>query len=277
MAATQQRPQFVHVESYKRERGDTHAASSIIGEALRIPGHCPHVEDAKPPEVHPVDPPVESPHEFRDWLYSTMAKCREANGAYLRRSAVALLTVIASMPREIATPEKVSQLRDLTVGWIYDFFGEKARVPYAITHDDESHPHVHVWVIPAKEETDNERWPLGSIFRGRKRDLYELQDSFYELVGHPLGMTRKGEQPQGIRLTRRQAIALRRNPKLAQETELYQAGFKAGVIQALYAQSIAPERHPTDVAKDFVPERMADHLGRAITRRERPKGRDFGR
>lgn len=271
-------PQFVHVESYSRHRkGDIRAASSIIGEALREAGHHPHVEEAQPPEIHPVDPPVEAPDQFSDWLYNTMSQCREANGAYLRRTAVALITVIASMPREIATPEKVTQLRDLTVEWAQEFFGSSARIPYAITHTDESHPHVHVWVIPSREHTDANEWPLGRIFRGRRLDFLELQDSFYEMVGHRLGMTRKGEQPQGIRLTRRQAIALKRNPKLAQETELYQAGFKAGVIQALYAQSIAPERHPTDVAKDFVPERMADHLGRAITRRERPKGRDFDR
>jgi hypothetical protein len=86
---------------------------NIIGEGLRLAGFCPHVEAPKPPIVNTLNAPVHDPREFEAWIVSTMANYQEANGARLRSSALAIGTIIASLPSD-EPAERVYDLRELS-------------------------------------------------------------------------------------------------------------------------------------------------------------------
>jgi hypothetical protein len=199
-------PQFVHIETYARsvsslrlERQVARAEQNkvvdrkltveeICGEAARLPGHCPHVEDAKEPILLDGISPDQVPALLEKRVAAanteirakkkTMPKGTRATGPRAIRSDThVLLTIVASHPipwRDeqsdtalFEDPENQALLekwQSLNIKWAK----QKARqlgfeVVSVVRHDDEAHPHLHFLCIPTNERIDARRCHPGYI------------------------------------------------------------------------------------------------------------------
>lgn len=228
-------PQFFHMQGYRRTRRTRAGVAAevrwsvgeVIGEGLRRPECIPHIKRPQVPEVLSVDSPVDDVEAFERWIFDTMETCQEANNARLRVSAVALATYIVSVPKGSVSIEAV---RELTLPWLQGWLDTlDVRLAWCITHCDETHPHLHLWAVPNQKQIDVRRWRLSPAVNMKREDLIAIQDSFYAAVGQPLGLTRKGEHPQGSRLTRSQWHRLHRQPDLLKDNEIFQLGMAAAL------------------------------------------------
>ncbi|NOL74620.1 mobilization protein, partial [Klebsiella pneumoniae] len=66
-------------------------------------------------------------------------------GHATRKDALCLLAGIVSAPKDIA-PEAWEAFQRDSVGWLQGKYGKALRT--VIAHHDESHPHLHFYVIP---------------------------------------------------------------------------------------------------------------------------------
>ncbi len=233
--------QFAHMELYSRKGRDGRGVDFILAEAARRPDACLHVAQPLPPEtVFGVD--VEEVRRLHDERVET-AKATLANGRQraIRKDQNSLLTVVASHPSTMnavgsdpAVAAAVRAWETKTVEWLRDQYG--SALVSVIRHVDETHPHLHAFVIPADPEMRAGRLHPGleakaaviaagspdedaralnrrgdSAYRASMRGW---QDSYWEAVGLPSGLTRLG--PGRRRLTREewhaervQALAVR--------------------------------------------------------------------
>lgn len=228
---TQSIPQFFHLQGYRRTRRTRVGVRSeacwsvgeVINEALRIPGSVPHIKRPQVPEVLKVDSPVDDVESFDQWIFDTMDVCQEADNARLRASAVALATYIVSVPAKSGI--SIAAVRELTLPWLQGWLDMiDVRLAWCITHRDETHPHLHLWAVPNQKQIERRRWRLSPAVNMKREDLIAIQDAFYAAVGQPLGLTRKGDHPQGLRLTRAQWHLLNRQPALLENNEIFQLG-----------------------------------------------------
>ena len=220
--------QFIHVEAYgrrgARRKGSSARAPSLFDirdEMIREPHACPHVADPQPPEViygmHPRD-------AFQ--LAADRAdRAVDAVGRRLKADALCVLVGVASW--SVSTAEVVSEpeawrryiaWRDRTEAWLRLLWGD--RLTCVVEHLDEPYPHVHYVVVP--ELDPDRRLRIQSVHAGHRakaecraaggtpreqskayrQSMKLFQDSYYEHVGAPCGLTRIG--PRRQRLTRGQ-------------------------------------------------------------------------
>ncbi|MCO5155939.1 MAG: plasmid recombination protein [Aquamicrobium sp.] len=220
--------QFVHMEVYSRKGRDGRNVDFVLAEAARRPDACLHVENPASPEVvFGVDvDEVRRLHEER----AASAKATLANGKQraIRQDQNTLVTIVASHPAAMDLVAKNPSLADevrawevQTVAWLRDQYG--SALVSVIRHVDESHPHLHAFILP---ETPDLR--AGSLHPGQeakhrivtggaadgedgkalnrradvayRQALRDWQDSYWQAVGLPSGLTRLG--PGRRRLTR---------------------------------------------------------------------------
>lgn len=231
----------------------------IIGEGLRLPGFCSHVERPLPPEVIAIDSPVDDPMGYADWIASTMAECREQNGATLRRTALALGTIIVSLPSDESI-NKVYDLRELAVNFFKRFLAlHQIKADYSVVHLDESNPHVHIWATPSKKQYENNRWSLGGAFNLPGMGLTQLQDLYWHEVGIPLGLDRKNEIPRGRRFSRNTLKAFQTNPMAMRYSPLYEAGF-LNALDRVARYAPLPHELLFEVIRDELDEESVERL-----------------
>jgi len=227
--------QFVHIESYGRANSKGgRTVGYVLDEAERKPGDAPHVEDPKPPTLvygTSVGDLREAHDRACDEARSTLANGKTRR---IRNDQHTLMTVIASHP---ATPEQyvsdpkiraeVDEWQERTLGWMEERYG--AQFTTALRHDDESHVHLHMYVLPTGDpELRAKRLDPGYMAKADymanvapdefclsdkaekvkankigdrcyKEAMRGFQDEYWEKVGLPCGLTRIG--PGKRRLT----------------------------------------------------------------------------
>ncbi|WP_107340623.1 plasmid recombination protein [Agrobacterium pusense] len=221
--------QFVHMTAYSR-KGDGKGRSTgfVFGEARRDPSASLHVGTPAPPViVHGMSvEELERLHDATAEAATTTPKGGKPRK--VQKSQHTLMAVVASHPHsmeEVRTnPEKRREAEEWekrTVAWLRAQYGDK--LVSVIRHEDESHYHLHAYVLPndpamrasalhpgqtakaaimAAGPADGEDSKAMNK-RGDKAyrtAMREWQDSYHTTVGVPCGLTRLG--PQRRRLTR---------------------------------------------------------------------------
>ncbi|WP_133864640.1 plasmid recombination protein [Azorhizobium sp. AG788] len=239
--------QFVHLEAYSR-KSDSKGRSVgwVISEAAREPGASPHVPQPLPPQViHGVD--LDEVRRRHDAACEG-ARTTLANGKSraVRKDQKSLLTVVASHPvpmdqarANTATAADVAAWEVRTVAWLRQQYGDG--LLSVVRHTDESHPHVHAYVLPddlraARLHPGTEAKRLvvaGGAAEGEdaktlnkrgdvayKRAMREWQDSYHRHVGIPSGLARLGP---GRRRLSREEWQVEKTAALAAKTALDRA------------------------------------------------------
>lgn len=215
--------QFVHVESYSRsapksaehknaKTGRVSGKSGrsvkwIIDEARREPESCPHVDTPLPPLLLHGDPLESLEAACEEWA----ASVTDALGRKLRKDGLCLLAGVISAPNEIDTTAWEA-FKTGSIDWLKEKYGGCLKT--VIEHVDESHPHLHFYVIPehgqrfetvhegraASAQAKQEGLKKGGQNQAYKSAMRAFQDDFYEKVGIEHGFARIG--PGKRRLTR---------------------------------------------------------------------------
>lgn len=253
--------QFVHVESYSRatpKRASTinkktgkasskasgHCVKYIVDEAIREAGSVPHVENPMPPKYVYGAPLEQLEQTCNDWADSV----KDARGHATRKDALCLAAGIVSAPKDIS-PEAWQAFEKASVDWLKAKYGTALRT--VIAHHDESHPHLHFYVVPehgqrfesvhqgraAAAEVKAQGGVKGLQNQAYKEAMRQFQNEFYDAVGIEHGFTRIG--PAKRRLTR-------------EEWKLEQ------IQAAAAAQAIEKARGITEVSKASSAEMIAD-------------------
>lgn len=244
-------PIFLHFQTYSRKANAAgNSVAQVIAEALRRPDFSAHVENPQPPRVVLGIPATfEDDHAAHVEARSTEVKRKgKTYRKGIRTDRHTLATAVASYP---LTHDQIAAGGDAaaalhreweaaTVKWMQDRYGDQVKA--VLAHEDESHPHLHFWLLPddqdaradtlhpgkvakrlAEDEAraaglnDREAVRVGNI--ALKAAMRDTLEDYWREVGQPLGMTRDG--PKRQRLTRaewkarkeeamRQAEALRR-------------------------------------------------------------------
>ncbi|MCE3608062.1 plasmid recombination protein [Massilia sp. P8910] len=250
--------QFVHSESYGEvSSGRKITAEQNLGEAMRIPGHCPHVKKPMTPNTlflasDPLSCLIPLIHDLKRQAF-------EASGQRMRKDAQVLLAGVASFPvpmselrnrtKEAAASHALyEEWIRLNLAWLHRRYGSHL---YAVTaHSDELYPHIH-WHCPGFIK--NGRFTMGGLHAGQEagkravaaaveanggpldgklrkktyNDAYkaaekEFQDDYWQHVGKPLGMLRVSSKPRrraprGVHLANVRASEAEERARLAEE------------------------------------------------------------
>lgn len=221
--------QFVHMTAYSR-KGDGKGRSTafVFGEARRDPSASVHVPNPSPPIIVfgvGIDE-LERIHDATADAATSTPKGGKPRR--IQKTQHTLMTVVASHPHSIeevrADPGKrleAEEWEKRTVAWLRSQYGNK--LASVIRHEDESHYHVHAYILPddpamrasalhpgqcakaavmaagpAEDEDSKALNKRGDA--AYKQAMREWQNSYHETVAIPCGLTRLG--PQRRRLTR---------------------------------------------------------------------------
>ncbi|MFC3163278.1 hypothetical protein [Ciceribacter thiooxidans] len=221
--------QFIHMTAYSRKGdGKGRSTSYVFNEARRDPDASFHVSNPASPIVvygSTIDE-LERLHDATADAATTTPKGGKPRK--VQKTQHTLMTVVASHPHLMeevrADPEKRREAEDWerrTIAWLRSQYGDK--LVSVIRHEDESHFHIHAYVLP-----DDPAMRAASLHPGQtakaavmaagpaegedskalnkrgdqayKQAMREWQDSYHETVAIPCGLTRLG--PQRRRLTR---------------------------------------------------------------------------
>ncbi|WP_457579090.1 hypothetical protein [Ensifer adhaerens] len=222
--------QFVHLEGYARKAdAKGRDTSFIFGEASRRPEASVHVSAPAPPVVvYGVG--IEAVQEMHDAaVASATVAVKGGKTRKIRTDQKTLHTVVASHPSTMdeirADPSKrreAEQWERRTIAWLQGQYGDDLKS--IIRHEDESHFHIHAYVVPvsdpelraakfhpgaaAKREVmasgaadGEDQKALGKRANAAyKAAMREWQDDYHQVVAIPCGLTRLG--PQRRRLSR---------------------------------------------------------------------------
>lgn len=214
--------QFIHYEKYKQND-----ISGIIGEASCTPGFCPHVEKVQAPTILKGDL-----QKLQDRLVYDAEhykkKSKDGKEKKIRHDANILVAGVFSYPDSTAQrgDPAFEKWLELSMKFIAEEYGEQLHT--AVLHLDESHPHIHFYVIPKDYEMSNAcRGDKASKETNSKLEakkaMQAYQDAYYEGVSMLCGHTRLG--PRRQRLTRPEW-------KAQQEHASYVATAESAVLDA---------------------------------------------
>lgn len=219
--------QFAHTQTYSRKgNGKSRSVSSVVAEAVRLEGYCPHVDTPLQPTIlHGI-----SPDAIPALIEQRIAKAKECfaeemkgKGRGIRQDQHVLEGAVFSHPYNSSelsdqdTRDKYLQWRNDVLNWIKEDFDKRGMdFISAVEHLDESHPHIHAYGIPRATE-DNPRMDAKLCHAGysakaaesvleRKNTAYRdamrnWQDSHYKAVSERYGLLRFG--PKRARLDRK--------------------------------------------------------------------------
>lgn len=234
--------QFVRVELFSRKGKGGRSTGFIFDEVSRLPSASMHVrEPGAPIIVHGLDPDaLRALHDGRAAEARTEVKGGKVRA--IRQDQNTLVTVILSHPATIeeyhAQPEiaaAVHRWESRSIAWLRSQYGD--RLVSVIRHTDESHPHLHAYILPddpamtaaqlhpgfqakavvkaAGPRPDEDEKAVSKRADAAYKSAMRLWlDDYHLRVAQPCGLTRLG--PGKRRLTRdqwqqekRQADALR--------------------------------------------------------------------
>lgn len=244
-------PQFIHFQTFARKPNKSgQSVEQVLEEARRTPEYSQHVEAPREPKLIFGAPVGEVASLHEEMLAAGAVDVKLQNGKTVRRGIRkdrhTLLTAVASHPYPcslIASDEEAfadyERWKQRNVRWLKEMFGD--RLVSIIEHVDETHPHIHAFVLPlgdpacearnlnpawvAKEramaeaiEAGHERKAVSKLgnaaYRAKGR---EIQDAYYAEVGLPCGLTRTG--PKRRRLSRAQWKAEKEAARLGAQVE----------------------------------------------------------
>ena len=255
--------QFIHLESYSRKAdAKGRSTSFIFGEAARRPECSVHVpEPSAPVIVYGVG--VEQVEALHD---STVAgatvEVKGGKARKIRSDQKTLHTVVASHPYTMeevraddAKQQEAEEWERRTIAWLQILYGDDLRS--VIRHEDESHWHIHAYVLPLSDPNMKAQkfHPGVSAKRdvmaagptegedakllGKRADaaykaaMRKWQDSYHEAVSIPCGQTRLG--PKRRRLTRdewrREQAQARSLQKTVQRAKAVKAEGEAFIVR----------------------------------------------
>ena len=106
----------------------------------------------------------------------------EAGVLPLRKNAMRAIELLVSLPN--GTKINIDQYFEHTLRWVNEFFG--IPILSAVIHLDESAPHMHVLMLPLR---DNKM--QGDKILGDRLHMQEMQESFYTGVARSYGLSRR--------------------------------------------------------------------------------------
>lgn len=220
--------QFIHLESFSRKGDDKGRSTSfVLAEARRDPAASVHVAHPEPPVVvYGIGvAEVEALHDAAADAAKTVPKA--GTPRKLRQDHKTLHTVIASHPYTMdevrADPAKRAEVEvweRRTVGWLRVQYGEHLKS--VIRHEDESHYHIHAYVVPTDDpemralrhhpgvtakraamaagpgEGEDAKALGKRADREYKAAMRAWQDSYHEIVGVPCGLARLGPRRRNL-------------------------------------------------------------------------------
>lgn len=220
--------QFIHLESFSRKGDDKGRSTSfVLAEARRDPAASVHVAHPEPPVVvYGIGvAEVEALHDAAADAAKTVPKA--GTPRKLRQDHKTLHTVIASHPYTMdevrADPAKRAEVEvweRRTVGWLRAQYGEDLKS--VIRHEDESHYHIHAYVVPTDDpemralrhhpgvtakraamaagpgEGEDAKALGKRADREYKAAMRAWQDSYHEIVGVPCGLARLGPRRRNL-------------------------------------------------------------------------------
>lgn len=198
--------------SHGKERGRGWSTADILAEATRKHGHCSHVEAPQPPIF--VVGSVEDIEEAIDlWTASQAIKVTKKDGTIatrkMRSDAPSMAAGVISLPRDRL--EDWPAFRDQAVAALRDKHGDRLRC--VIEHLDESHPHIHFYLVARPGEdfgkvhdgyaaSRKARNEDGNKIRTAYNDaMSKWQDWVQEAIAKPFALARLG--PGRERLSRK--------------------------------------------------------------------------
>ncbi|MGF1758307.1 plasmid recombination protein [Photobacterium sagamiensis] len=201
--------QFIHVETYAKvstKKGKP-AMESIVNEAMREDGYCPHVYQPQPPQILLGLDPRKLPQIALD----RVKKAKDKQGRKIRKDAPLLLAGVISLGAE--SDVNFRDFLKRSIAFLRKKYG--ANLMSAVLHLDESHPHLHFYAVPNVKDGVFNMAEIHDGIRARneckggysqksnayKQVMREFQDSYHNEVGTKLGLTRLGPRVQ--RLTRK--------------------------------------------------------------------------
>lgn len=245
--------QFFHIEGYARVAGKGkaggHSVASIMAEARRDPGACPHVPFPQQPRVIFGDLLSVEPlaHAWAD-------QAVDQRGHKMRKDGLCLLAGVISAPRTILDWKS---FRDDSRAFLEREYGD--RLKCVVEHRDEKERHIHFYAVPrpgegfsalhrgraAAEQAKAQGRLKGEQNREYKSAMRLWQDQFFLEVASLHGLTRIG--PGRRRLTRDEWKAEQEKAKLtariARENKMLQ-GTILRQEKELERYRKDPERNP---------------------------------
>jgi len=234
--------QFAHLETYSRKANKEGVNTQFVFDeaSRREPSACRHVENPSPPQlVYGMDiSDLEKLHnDICDHATTTNANGQTRK---IRKDQHTLATVVLSYPED---PEPGTapyrEWESRSVNWLKEKYGDDLKT--VIRHTDEAHPHIHAYILPdharakdvhpgysAKTAVMDEAMAGGMSKKAANKQsnsayreaMREWQDSYYEAVGRPCGLTRIG--PGKRRLTRAEYTKEKAQEKRNREAVLLQ-------------------------------------------------------
>jgi len=218
--------QFIHCQTHARARSKKAGADAarpvqeIVDEVLRDPAANPHISLPKPPVI--VAGSRQAVEQLADRIEDMAAGIKAQTGRAPRKDSRALMSVIASHPaycdqlNDAATREDYEAWRDRTVQYFKTWAEMRgADLVAAVEHTDESHPHLHIYLLPgdlradglhpgkaAKAQHGPDQKAGNRAYRAAMR---EWQDEYHSAVAVDFGMARLG--PKNRRLSRADWLA----------------------------------------------------------------------
>lgn len=116
----------------------------------------------------------------------------------VRKNAVHAVEFVITTSAEFyqnGSTEKIGDYYQGAINWVRNLFGKENVLSHTL-HGDEKTPHIHIVAMPLVDGKLNARALIG----GSNQRARELQDSFYEAVGKPVGLER-GVAKKAVRHT----------------------------------------------------------------------------
>ena len=230
-------PQFARLQTFSiKPNKSGNSIEQVLGEVMRDAEFSQHIENPEPPElIYGVDvPTLKVMHDemLDSRKTSVMVKGKERKRA-IRKDRNSLMTAISSFLVPVAdldkdgtgeTRRRYQQWIKLNTDYLKLMYGDQLKT--IMQHTDEEYPHIHAYILPdedpgafainlhpgevAKAEAAKiakadgiEGDQINKIANAAyKAEMRRWQDSFYEGVGAPCGLTRDG--PKRARETRAQ-------------------------------------------------------------------------
>ncbi|WP_274007511.1 plasmid recombination protein [Vibrio parahaemolyticus] len=202
--------QFIHVDTYPLvSTKQKPSMLSIVSEAARVEGYCPHVQSPERPILlFGIDPT-----KLTKIASDRVKQAKDKSGRKVRKDAPVLLAGVASLPYE--STHHLKGFIDSTLNFLRKRYGDN--LMSVLLHLDESpHPHLHFFVLPTVADGRINISQVHCGVRARndctgsyskkaaayKKAMRRFQDDYYTEVSSKLGLTRIGPKVQ--RLTRKE-------------------------------------------------------------------------